>query len=103
VVDFKCTSCGTELEADNSTVGRKVTCYKCQAEMTVPMPEFLPRVACPNCETEIDYSADEAGAILRCPKCGTAVQTPSAAGTGCGVLGLVGFTGLISIALILMF
>jgi predicted Zn finger-like uncharacterized protein len=105
VVEFKCTNCGAELEADSTAVGRKATCYKCQTEMVVPMPDYLPRTACPNCETEIDLTADQAGMIIKCPKCGTAVQAPSAsgAGAGCGPLGLVGLVGFLSLLVYFIF
>ena len=91
MIDFKCTNCGADLEADVNAGGRKAKCYKCETEVIVPLPDFLPRVACSNCEHELNLTADQAGLIVKCPKCGTAVRAPDAEGksSGCGPLGLV--------------
>ena len=97
VIDFKCTNCGADLEAEVTAGGRKAKCYKCETEVIVPLPDFLPRTACPNCEYELNLTVDQSGMIVKGPKCGTAVRAPNAEGqsSGCGPLGLVCIAGFI--------
>jgi hypothetical protein len=90
VIEFKCPKCNEDLEADYQAAGGKATCFKCNAVVDVPWPEFMPRLQCPGCKAELEFPPSSAGRIEKCNKCGCAVQVPSKGGatatSGCGAL-----------------
>ena len=55
MIDFKCTKCGQDLQADYQAAGQKAKCFKCEAAVDVPWPEFGPRLQCPTCRAEVDF------------------------------------------------
>jgi DNA-directed RNA polymerase subunit RPC12/RpoP len=89
VIEFKCSSCGEELEAENGDVGKKAKCLKCGTVLDVPYPQLMPHLQCPHCLQDVDFPVSAAGNIEKCPKCGGMIHVPSVGGegkTGCAAL-----------------
>ncbi len=83
MIRFKCTGCGTVLQAPGQYAGKRVKCSKCERVLDVPRESALPddeRVLCicPGCKANFKADDTDEGKKLKCPQCSSAFDLPGA-------------------------
>lgn len=107
MIEFHCSKCAAQLEADDSQAARMLKCPSCGADNEVPVPDYY---SCPHCGTEVELKASSESRMERCPKCGQTFFIQAKAGapaaSGCAFLtSMIAFvlvSGLMGLVLILV-
>lgn len=83
-IAFACVACGSKYRVAAKFAGRRTSCTKCQAELTVPAAQTKPAdpfahlvsFGCRLCGTRMSVPARRVGEKARCPDCETFTVIP---------------------------
>jgi hypothetical protein len=68
VVKMSCPSCGIHIEFASQNIGQKISCPKCQANITMRKPDLL-KMTCFFCQEHIEFPPHAIGEKIPCPHC----------------------------------
>lgn len=80
MIEYKCGSCGCEMQSPSESVGGTEVCPNCKTENTVPSPPPAAQKTiaflCPQCRNRVSVAANPTKNSTVCPSCNALVWIP---------------------------